>query len=275
MEDWKAIELARRYVDLGRGERALEALARASAESTEVWLWRANALHELRRYDEALHAARAGLAIDPEASYLHHAVARAHNALGQRRDAEDAIRESVRLNPDDAEALAFQALLLSGRGKRAAARRVIQRAAELDPESRGVRVSRALIAPLDSEAAVRMSGELLQDMPEGAYEHWLHGQNLVRRGKLRVAANHFARAASLEPANAMYARSARITHHWFFWPLRITSPVLYWLAPYTVLPLWMYSAEWSFLWPAFWGAVAWTAYGLMHGMAHFVSNQRR
>lgn len=276
MDHLKAIQLARQYVLLERGERALEVLKHASPEFAETWLWRANAMHQLSRHEEAIESAHRGLAIEPESSYLHDAVARAKLMLGHFLEAEAAILESLRLNPEEPEALATHAAILGRRGKRQAASKVIRRAEELAPELRSVRLIRAMLtAPLDDEAAIRISGELLEAEPEGAAEHWLHATNLVRRGRLRNAADHFARAAALDPANAMFADAARVSCHWFFWPLRVTSPILFWLAWYSILPLLMFAASFGgVLWTALWGAVAWSSYALIYLLAHRYARTR-
>ena len=270
MDDWNAIELASRYVSLGRGDRALSVLQDGSAELVETWLWRANALHLLARYDEAIEAARCGIAIQPENSFLHHAVARGELMLGQADAAEAAVLEALRLFPDEPNALALYASILTAQGRRREASRAIRRAAELAPEEPGVRVIEAMVTePLDDEAAVRISRELLEARPEGAVEHWWHGRMLVRRGRLRDAADHFSRAAALDPVNPFFASSARVSRHWIFWPLRVTSPVLYWLAWYSILPILIFAADFGgVLWLAFWGAVAWSGYAFTYLLAH-------
>lgn len=270
MDHWKAIELARQYVLLERGERALGVLEHASPELSESWLWRANALHQLSQYDEAIASARRGLAIDSDSSYLHHAVARAEFRLGHLAEAEAAILESVRLQPDEPEALAMYASILSGRGRREAASKIIRRAAELAPELQSVRVVRAILTvPSDDEAAIRISRELLEAHAEGAIEHWWHATNLVRRGRLQDAADHFSRAVALDPANATFAGAARVSRHWFFWPLRVTSPFLFWLAWYSILPLLMFAASFGgVLWTALWSAVGWSSYAVVYLLAH-------
>ena len=270
MDHTKAIQLAQHYILLERGQQALDALKEASPELAESWLWRANAMHQLSRYEEALDSAQRGLVIEPENSYLHHGLARAEFMLGHFDRAETAILDSLRLDPDEPEALAMYALILSSRGKRIEAAKAVGRAAELAPEARSVRMIQAMVTvPSDDEAAVRISSELLADEPEGAAEHWWHGTNLVRRGRLRDAAEHFARAAALDPANTMFATVARVSGHWFFWPLRITSPVLFWLAWYSILPLWMFAASYGgVLWSVLWCALAWSFYAVVYLLAH-------
>jgi tetratricopeptide (TPR) repeat protein len=231
-------------------------------------------MHLLSRYREGIESARRGLAIEPENSYLHHAVARAELMLGRLAEAEAAIVESLRLNPDEPEALALHALILDSRGKRQVAARVAQRAGELAPEIRSVRLARAMTVPLDDEEAIRISRELLAAEPEGAPEHWWHAMNCVRRGRLRDAADHFARASALDPGNKSFARSARVARHWFFWPLRVTSPILFWLAWYSILPLLIFAAsDGGVLWKVFWAAATWSLYSLVYLLAQRHANR--
>lgn len=276
MDHWQAIQLAREYVLRARPERALEMLEHAWPENPETCLWRANALHQLERYEEAADCAQLGLDLQPDASYLHHALARAKQMLGQHAEAEAAILESLRLNPEEPEAIAIHASILSSQGKRRAASKVIRDAANLAPDVRTVRLMHAMMnLSRDDETAIRISRELLEAEPDGAAEHWWHGMNLVRRGRLRDAADHFARASAIEPANPMFAGAARVAHHWFFWPLRVTSPVLYWLAAYSIVPLLLFAWEFGgVLWPAFWGAVAWSAYSIVYLLAHRFARDR-
>jgi tetratricopeptide (TPR) repeat protein len=266
MDHGKAIALAQHFVLAQQGERALHALQDASPELSESWLWRANAMQQVGRYQEAIESAQRGLAIDAESSYLHHAVARAELMLGHLAEAEAAIEESLRLEPDEPEAIALHAAILNARGKRRLALEAVRRAEKLAPEMRAVRVIRAmLLRSSDADAALRISRELLAAEPEGAVEHWLHGGSLVRLGRLREADDHFARAAALDPTDPLFTGAARVSRHWFFWPLRVTSPVLFWLALYSVLPLLLFAAMFGgVLWTALWCAVAWASYAVSY-----------
>ena len=270
VEHWKTIDLAYHYLSLGDGERALNALQNASPELAESWLWRANAMNHLSRYHEAIESARRGLEIDPGNASLRNVLARAKFSLGDLAEAEREIVETLAQDPRESEALATYAAILSSGGKHDAAATANKRAAELAPEARSVRFMRAVVTEAwDDETAVRMSRELLEAEPEGAAEHWLHGMNLVRRGRLRTACDHFNRAAALDPSNATFTVAARVSGHWFFWPLRATSPVLFWLAWYSILPLWMYAASFGgILWPALWTAIGWSSYAGTYLIAH-------
>jgi Flp pilus assembly protein TadD len=263
-------------MELERGERALDTLQHASPELAETWLWRANALTQVARCEDAIESVQQGLMIEPENSYLHQALARSRLMLNHLGEAEAAVLESLRLNPDEPEALATHALILNSRGNRQEATRVIHRAAELAPELRSVRLIRAMLtAPRDDEAAIRISRELLAAEPAGAAEHWLHATNLVRRGRLRDAADHFTRAAALDPGNSMFTGAARVSRHWSFWPLRVTSPILFWLAWYSIFPLLLFAVQFGgVLWTALWCAVAWAAYSIVYLLAHRFAGTR-
>jgi tetratricopeptide (TPR) repeat protein len=231
----KALLLGERYVRLERGERALEALEHASPEIAWTWLWRANALHLMKRYDDAIESARKGLALAPEDPYLHHALARALFQLGRTQEADAAIRESLRIDPEGADALAVHAMILTAAGKHSQAQSVIARAVELGPDSRHVRGMDAFLR-LGSESSHERTRELLRSAPEGPHEHWLHGMSLLKIGRLREASNHFIRAAVLQPENSLFVRTALYSRHWLIWPLRVTSPMSMWIGK-ILLPL--------------------------------------
>jgi len=256
----QAIMLAERYVHLKRGARALDALKHASPELAVTWLWRANAFHQLQRYEEALESARHGLALEAENGYLHHAMARSFFMSSRFVEAEQAIVEALRLHPENAEAHAVHAMILAGTGKSEVAEKVIERAAHLGPELRGVRNARAFLT-MNSSNAEELTRDLLQAEPEGAQEHWLRGVALVQSGRLREVADHFTRAAALEPDNPMFVKAARISRHWIFWPLRVTSPFSIWLAWYT-LPITFVVAMFvsGEAWKLFWYSVAYVLY---------------
>lgn len=257
MEHWKAIQLAEQYVRLERGEHALHALRHASPESAATWLWRANALHALQRYEEAAESARRGLAIDAENSYLHYVIARAELMLSHYAEAEAAIVESLRLHPDEPEAIATHALILHALGKRDAGDRVMRRAAELAPDLRSVRVANAILTTplMDADTADDLTRELLREEPEGAQEHWLRAIALLKRYRFQKAAGHFSIAAAIEPDNEMFVRAARVARHWILLPLRVTAPLSYWIAYLSLFPLFFNS-----LWKPFGYALAFVLY---------------
>ncbi|MBV9494155.1 MAG: hypothetical protein JOZ54_07910 [Acidobacteria bacterium] len=262
MEHHQAIALAQHYVSLSLGEHALRALQNASPEVAESWLWRANALQRLHRHEEALEATRSGLAIDPENPYLHHAQAQALMMLRRFVSAEAAIVASLRLSPEEPEAIATHAVILDHLGKRKEARKAILRASKLGPEVRAVRALRAILTrPMDIEDALEVSQELLAAEPDGALEHWWHARNLAQWGRLRQAEHHFARAAALEPTNAPFTRASLVSRHWFFRPLVMMSPVMFWLPSQSIVPLLLFAAmHGGILWRLLWLAVGWTAY---------------
>jgi Flp pilus assembly protein TadD len=202
------------------------------------------------------------LALEPENAFLHHAMARSEFGRSRFAEAESAILESIRLRPEDAEAHAIHAMILAATGRREAAVDVMGHAKHLGPELRGVRGLEAFLTmPRDAARADQMTRDLVHAEPEGAEEHWLRGLALVQSGRFRDAANHFTRAATLKPASTTFVRAARISRHWIFWPLRVTSPFCVWVAwyimPVTFIPALFVGGE---AWKLFWYSVAYVLY---------------
>src|SRR6185503_17605352 len=71
--DNSGLTLAEHFLHMGRPDAALEALERvggAAAENADAWRLRAWALADLERHREALDAAKSGLRIEPDDTYL-------------------------------------------------------------------------------------------------------------------------------------------------------------------------------------------------------------
>ena len=266
MEHHQAILLAEQYVRWKRGERALEMLKHASPDDAATWLWRANALHVLKRYDDAMDAVRKGLALAPENPWLHHAMARSLFQEKRLEEAEQAILESLRLYPDDAEAHAVHAMILAGMSKPEKAQKVMAHAVELNPELPSVRLLHTFLT-LNRDSVHERTRELLNDDPEGAAQHWLNGIALVKIGRLREASNHFARAVALEPETDLFVKTARNSRHWIFWPLRVTSPLSLWVAR-VIVPIMLMTAIYGMMpWTYFWYSVAYALYAFIATLA--------
>lgn len=266
MEHQQAILLAEQYVRWKRGERALEMLKHASPDGAATWLWRANALHVLQRYEDALDAVRCGLALAPENPWLHHAMARSLFQEERFEEAERAILESLRLDPDDAEAHAVHAMILAAMSKPEKAQKVMAHAVELRPELPSVRLMHTFLT-LNGESVHERTRELLQEDPEGAAQHWLHGIALVNIGRLREASNHFAQAVALEPETELFVKTARNSRHWIFWPLRVTSPLSLWVARVIVPIMLMITLYGTMPWTYFWYSVAYALYAFTATLA--------
>lgn len=258
----RALMLAEAYVRMRRGARALEVLQDASPEEARTWLRRANALHLLERYEEAVAAARTGLSIDAEDSYLYAALGRAEFALLHLEEAEQALRESLRLNPYEAETHSALAVLLLSMNRLAEANQVSGQAVQLaaaHPPVRGMDIY-VRLASGNSETADELSAELLADAPDDPIAHYCRGMTRAQRGDVRGAARHYREAARLQPDNRALVKAARISHHWIFWPLRLLSPIAWQLGTVALSLSFLYVFFFNGPWTYTWYAVAYLVY---------------
>jgi tetratricopeptide (TPR) repeat protein len=209
----------------------------AAAENADAWRLRAWALADLERHREALEAARSGLRIEPDDTYLLALGSRAAAELGDLPEAERLVLAALRIDPDDAELLAQYALLLvrGGQAKKAAA--VLARAERIDPENGTVVRAQAMLAFLagDDRDARRHGERILADVPDDPVGHAILGATASVRGAAGKASRHLdetARYDVRDNATAAAAREARIEAHWLLWPMRPVNrfgPAVLWI----------------------------------------------
>jgi tetratricopeptide (TPR) repeat protein len=89
---------------------------------------------DLRRRREAVDAAREAVRLDPEEPFCHRALARACLRSRWFPEALDAAERAVALDPEDADAHALRGAALMGRGRPAEAEAALREALRLDPE---------------------------------------------------------------------------------------------------------------------------------------------
>jgi Flp pilus assembly protein TadD len=227
--------LARRFLELRRPERALDALGESLDE--ESWALRAEAFLQLGRWDDAVESARRGLAEDPSDITLLDLLALAEAKRGDLAAAERAIRTALELLPDHPLLLVHYAhFLLQGGEVDAAAvvAREAERVAPDDSSVAGLQIAYAYVTGRDRdlEAASR---NLLRVDPENEFGHRLLGVSLARRGNVGGAAEHLAEAVRQDPTDrghAEAARAMRIESHWLLkplWPVRRLGPTRLWV----------------------------------------------
>jgi predicted GNAT family N-acyltransferase len=124
------LELARRYLEIDRPERALELLTgrQNDLDDADYWGLRASALLELDRNAEAVEATRRGLDLEPDSTALLLLNAHAHKGLGDLAAAERSLLAALRLDAEDAVLLAEYALLVARAGQLDKARALLDEA---------------------------------------------------------------------------------------------------------------------------------------------------
>ncbi len=160
--------LAKAAAVLEMGEDPEEALAlcdRALAcdpdAESEVWAYelKVDGLMNAGRCDQALRAAERALRTSPDRAALHVLHAWVLYSLTHFREAEAAIEEGLRGEPDNAYAVNLRAKIRQRQGKTEAAERDFRLAAQLAPDEYRVPIR---LSPREFEALIR---EALRDIP--------------------------------------------------------------------------------------------------------------
>jgi len=214
MSDDTALEAARRYIEIGRPERALESLAGLDSEAAagvEARRLRGYALYGMQDFERAAETVRDALADDPGAIDLLYLLSLAEEQNGHLGEAEAAILAALEQAPDDVQLLCQYADVLMRGGELDKAERVLGAAAASDPDSPDVldgRISLAYLRGNDKEAR-RLSEELLALDPESARGHRMLGVFDFNRGRAGSAAERFGEVVRADPTHQAFADDAR------------------------------------------------------------------
>jgi tetratricopeptide (TPR) repeat protein len=173
---------------------------------------KAQVLMGLGRFDEALAAFDAVIAVDPNYPDYHLDRGNALHRLGRDDEALESYQTAIRLGPPFPEALYNCAELHLDAGNTAAARDALDHVLELDPDLVDAYVNRAglHLEDGDPDAALRDAETGLALDSDNPLLHCAAGQAHAERGEPALAAASLDRALSLAPAlgTALAARAA-------------------------------------------------------------------
>jgi tetratricopeptide (TPR) repeat protein len=209
-----AIDAARRYIEIGRPERALESLATLESDQAtgaEALRLRGYALYGMKDFEGAADAAREGLEDDPHSMNLLYLLSLAEDRRGRLAEAERAVLGALEQDPDDPQLLTQYADVLMHGGALDKAERVLGLAAASDPDSVDVleaRISLAYLRGSDREAK-RLSEELLSIDPESIRGQHMLGVFDMSRGRAASAADRYGEIVRADPTNQRIADEAR------------------------------------------------------------------
>jgi tetratricopeptide (TPR) repeat protein len=225
----EGLMLALHYLQIGNGRQALAALDRVDAAALDepaYWLLRTSALRDLDRTEEAVEAAKRGLALEPDDAALLHSLGIAELDRDRFTAAERALTAALRLDPEDADLHAHLALTLARRRRYAEARAEVERALVLEPDGISplrVRAQVAFLAEDDAETVRAYAEDLLRVAPGDQLGHAILGYVSARKKNYTRSARELAGAARLDPGNsgiADGAREARVLAHPILAPVR-------------------------------------------------------
>ena len=209
-----ALEAARRYIEIGRPQQALESLSGLDGETAttiDARRLRGYAFLGIQRFDRAALEARDALEDDPADIASLYLLSIAEEHRDRLPEAEAAILAALEQEPDDVELLCQYAGVLMRGGVLGKAERVLDAAEGSDPDSVDVLGARQALAYLrgrDREAK-RLSQELLARDPESIRAHRLLGVFEFNRGRAGAAATRFGEAVRQNPTSEEYASDAR------------------------------------------------------------------
>jgi tetratricopeptide (TPR) repeat protein len=232
------LALARHYAAIGQPKRVLDALERVeSVHDAEVWALRGEALYQVDQYEEGADAARRGLELEPDNPVLLDVLALNLIELGELGAAEQALLAALDEWPTDATLICHYAFACARDGQFDKAKRLVDRAAQLEPEDVDVLRARAQVAQLAGDRkASRYIDELLAAEPDDRIGHMLRGNILVERSDIHGAVRHFEHATRLDPTDhdtAHVTRFNRALTHWLQWPtypIQRFGPLKIWVA---------------------------------------------
>jgi tetratricopeptide (TPR) repeat protein len=250
------LALARHYAAIGQPKRVLEALERVESHDAEAWALRGEALYQVDRYEEGADAARRGLELEPEHAVLLDVLALNLIELDELGAAEQALLAALELWPDDPTLICHYALACARGGQFDKARRLVERAAQLEPEDVDVLRVRAQVAQLSGDRkASKYVDELLALEPDDRVGHMLRGNVLVERSDIHGAVRHFEHATRLDPTDhdtAYVTRYNRTLTHWLQWPIypiQRFGPLKVWAAYLVFIAIVSATGTVEYAWP--------------------------
>jgi tetratricopeptide (TPR) repeat protein len=168
-------------------------------------LERAEALCELRRYEEALALLSRAVASDPDSLHAWCLIAQAHLGLDRYREAVKAAETAIALAPEEEWPHRLASVALQGLGNYVQATRAAEEAVRLAPDTwqTHVQLAHAASRAWRLDLARVASDRALLLAPEEADVHLAVGAVASAAGHPKEAESHFRRALVIEPDNAV------------------------------------------------------------------------
>ena len=186
---------------------------------------------------EAVYAAQMAVHLAPAWPWAQYILAYVYRDTGKLREAEAAVKESVRLDASDADAWGLWASLAFGQSRWQEARDLAERGLTVSPDHVGCANLRAMaLTKLEQpDAAQSALLSALAKEPENPLTHATRGWGLLEANKPQEAMAHFQESLRLDPESewakrgiveALQARNPvyRAILQYFFWMGRFRRP---------------------------------------------------
>lgn len=185
--------------------KILDELLKREPHSRIGLLLKARLLLLDKKPDEALVMAKAAAAADPErAADAFLVIAQSHLAKGRVEEAQDAIKQVLKLDARSVPAQLLQSKLFAAKGEKQPAIDFAQQAVVLAPRDSDARLTliRAVLANGDTARAEKEIRALLREFPNSSIVNVQAGALFLARHDLAAARAAFARSLEVDPASS-------------------------------------------------------------------------
>ena len=197
--------IARSYGELGRWKMAERFYRESLAIKQEPWTWMflGWALDRQGRHDEAQDCLRNALKVDPDYDEAHYNLGYGYRIQGKFALAEKHLRRAIEIDPKYGKAYAELGQLMA-QDKPNEATSLLRRAVKYNPNDLWSRahLAEALSRLRKLKAAEEQYRELLELWPNDAMSNWLYGDFLAfKRKDTSTAERYLRKAVEIEPRN--------------------------------------------------------------------------
>jgi len=168
-------------------------------------------LHGQNKGKEALEEAQKAVGLMPHAAYPFYVLSKCYLRLDNLKNANEAIQNALRIDPDDEDYLCMYAAILNDQKKYDDGLTTIDKALAINPEHAPSKQIKSLLLRSSGrykEADV-IAGEALNDNPESAYAFAAKGWSSLDTGKVKESLEHFKSAVVLDPTSE-FAKSGLV-----------------------------------------------------------------
>ena len=161
--------------------------------------------HAPQRLVEATEIAQRAVGIEPDEPFTHYALAVSFLRRNRNAEAEQAINDSLRLDPYDADATAILGQSLLSRNRYDDALQAAERGLSIDPDHTDCGNLRSISLERlgRGDEAIQSASETLRRDPDDPMSHAAHGFTLLNSGQYREAQAAFRESLRLDPQNEM------------------------------------------------------------------------
>jgi Flp pilus assembly protein TadD len=189
--------------DIARAERAYRDVVMLHPGHATAWCYLGMALHDLRRYDEAVAAYRRALQIQPEFPTALSNLGNTLSRQGKYDEAAESCRAALRIKPDYSTAYNNLGAVLTKQGKLAESAEAFEAAIRLNPSHAPAHnnLGAVLVKQGKLEEAEARIGQSLELNPDHGPSHNNLGALLVQQGRLAEAEARLEEAVRRTPGD--------------------------------------------------------------------------